>query len=85
MDCGFLSQKGSGKGIGVKEKSSNDSTTSAGNALGKSLYANVTSKPSGKKVNIRTLFTPRGNGIDVVVPVESIRAISERFVNIDGI
>ncbi|GJV18217.1 hypothetical protein Tco_1363540 [Tanacetum coccineum] len=33
------------------------------------------------KVNVRTLFTPGGNGIDVVVPVDSIRAISERFTN----
>nr|GEV62963.1 hypothetical protein [Tanacetum cinerariifolium] len=33
-------------------------TTSAGNALGKSSYANVTGKPSEKKLNIRTLFTP---------------------------
>ncbi|GJU58641.1 pyruvate, phosphate dikinase, chloroplastic [Tanacetum coccineum] len=56
-------------------------TTSAGNAPGKSSYANVTSKPSGTKVNFHTLFTPGGNGIDVVVPVESIRATSERFVN----
>nr|GEY40888.1 hypothetical protein [Tanacetum cinerariifolium] len=56
-------------------------TTTAGNAPGKSLYANITSKPSGKKVNVRTLFTPGGNGIDVVVPVDSIRAISKRFAN----
>ncbi|GJV58813.1 copia protein [Tanacetum coccineum] len=56
-------------------------TTSAGNAPGKSSYANVTGKPSGKKLNIRTLFTPGGNGIDVVVPVESIQAISVRFAN----
>nr|GEX91826.1 hypothetical protein [Tanacetum cinerariifolium] len=55
--------------------------TSASNALGKSLYANVTGKPSGTKVNFRTLFTPEGNEIDVVIPVESIRAIRERFVN----
>ncbi|GKD40980.1 retrotransposon protein, putative, ty1-copia subclass, partial [Tanacetum coccineum] len=52
-----------------------------GNAPGKSLYANVTGKPNGKKLNIRTLFIPGGNGIDVVVPVESIRAISDRFAN----
>ncbi|GJX17149.1 hypothetical protein Tco_0217981 [Tanacetum coccineum] len=52
-------------------------TTTVGNAPGKSSYANVTGKPSGKKPNIHTLFTPGGNGIDVVVPVESIRAISE--------
>nr|GFB53628.1 hypothetical protein [Tanacetum cinerariifolium] len=35
-------------------------TFTAGNASGKSLYANVTSKLSGKKLNIRTLFTPGG-------------------------
>ncbi|GKC06006.1 hypothetical protein Tco_0997616 [Tanacetum coccineum] len=34
-------------------------TTSAGNAPGNSSYANVTSKPSWKKLNFRTLFTPR--------------------------
>ncbi|GJS30736.1 putative reverse transcriptase domain-containing protein [Tanacetum coccineum] len=56
-------------------------TTTTGNAPGKSSYANVTGKPSGKKLNIRTLFTPGGNGIDVVVPVESIRAISDHFAN----
>ncbi|GKB13816.1 hypothetical protein Tco_0847739 [Tanacetum coccineum] len=56
-------------------------TTTAGNALGKSTYANITGKPSRKKVNVHTLFTPGGNGIDVVVPVDSIRAISERFAN----
>ncbi|GKE67224.1 zinc finger, CCHC-type containing protein, partial [Tanacetum coccineum] len=56
-------------------------TTTAGNALGKSSYANITGKPSGKKLNFCTLFTPGGNGIDVVVPVESIRAINERFAN----
>nr|GEY23048.1 integrase, catalytic region, zinc finger, CCHC-type, peptidase aspartic, catalytic [Tanacetum cinerariifolium] len=56
--------------------------TTAGNVSGNSSYANITSKPSGKKVNVRTLFTPEGNGIDVVVSVDSIRAISERFANI---
>nr|GEW24576.1 uncharacterized mitochondrial protein AtMg00810-like [Tanacetum cinerariifolium] len=35
-------------------------TTSAGNATGKSSYANITGKPSGKIVNVRTFFTPRG-------------------------
>ncbi|GJU35764.1 hypothetical protein Tco_1184118 [Tanacetum coccineum] len=33
----------------------------------------------GKAINFRTLFTSRGNGVDVVVPMESIRAISEWF------
>ncbi|GJT25288.1 putative reverse transcriptase domain-containing protein [Tanacetum coccineum] len=56
-------------------------STPTGNAPGKSLYANITGKPSEKKVNVRTLFTPGGNGIDVVVLVDSIRAISERFAN----
>ncbi|GKA75593.1 hypothetical protein Tco_0781971 [Tanacetum coccineum] len=60
---------------------STQGTTTAGNAPGKSSYANVTCKPGGKKVNVRTLFTPGGNRIDVVVPVDSIRAISERFAN----
>nr|GEY16683.1 hypothetical protein [Tanacetum cinerariifolium] len=57
-------------------------SSTAGNAPGKSSYANITSKLSGKKVNILTLFTPEGNGIDVVALVDSIRAISEHFANI---
>ncbi|GKA36039.1 retrotransposon protein, putative, ty1-copia subclass [Tanacetum coccineum] len=138
MERGFLSQKGSGRGRGIKEKDVNASnigalmddaipsvtvvagntqeenvphvvdltvkkdklssledttvlgsflplptqvTTSASNGPGKSSYDNVTSKPSGKKVNVLTLFTPESNGIDVVVPVDSIHAISERFAN----
>ncbi|GJY06273.1 hypothetical protein Tco_0373327 [Tanacetum coccineum] len=44
-------------------------------------YANATGKPNRKSVNFRTLFTPGGNGVDVVVPVEYIKAISERFAN----
>ncbi|GJU37931.1 zinc finger, CCHC-type containing protein [Tanacetum coccineum] len=56
-------------------------STTASNVPGKSLYANIIGKPSGKKVNVHTLFTPGGNGIDVVVPVDSIQAISERFAN----
>nr|GEV79325.1 putative reverse transcriptase domain-containing protein [Tanacetum cinerariifolium] len=56
-------------------------TPSASNAPNKSSYANVTGKPIGTKLNFHTLFTHMGNGIDVVVSVESIKAISERFVN----
>ncbi|GKA78173.1 hypothetical protein Tco_0784710 [Tanacetum coccineum] len=52
-------------------------TTTAANAPGKSSYANIIGKPSGKEVNVRTLFTPGGNGIDMVVPVDSIRDISK--------
>ncbi|GJY56280.1 putative reverse transcriptase domain-containing protein [Tanacetum coccineum] len=43
-------------------------------------YANVTSKPSRKSVNFRTLFTPGGNGVDVVVPVESIKLLANGFL-----
>nr|GEY86411.1 hypothetical protein [Tanacetum cinerariifolium] len=51
--------------------------TPSGNTLGLSSYVNVTSVLSRKALNFRTLFTPAGNGIDVVVSVESIRPISE--------
>ncbi|GJS54245.1 putative reverse transcriptase domain-containing protein [Tanacetum coccineum] len=45
-------------------------------------YANLfTSESSRKSVNFCTLITTTGNGIDVVVPVEPIRAISQWFVN----
>ncbi|GJS76293.1 cytokinin dehydrogenase 3-like protein [Tanacetum coccineum] len=56
-------------------------TSTAGNAPGKSLYANITGIPSTRKVNVHTLFTPGGNGIDVVVLVDSIRAISKQFAD----
>ncbi|GJV56512.1 hypothetical protein Tco_1457517 [Tanacetum coccineum] len=61
--------------------------TPVGITPGMPSYANVTGKPSGKKVIFCTLFTPGvggSNGIDVVVPVESIRSISEQFANIRG-
>nr|GFA38955.1 hypothetical protein [Tanacetum cinerariifolium] len=38
-------------------------------------------EPSRKSVNFQTLIIPTGNGIYVVVLVESIRAISEQFAN----
>ncbi|GKB49547.1 hypothetical protein Tco_0900300 [Tanacetum coccineum] len=54
-------------------------------------YTNlVTGEPSRnvspttrKTVNFRTLITPAGNGPNVVVPLESIRVISERFEDTD--
>ncbi|GJV90077.1 retrotransposon protein, putative, unclassified [Tanacetum coccineum] len=56
--------------------------TLAGNTLGMSFsYANVTGVPSKKALNFRTIFTSAGNGVDVLVLVESIRAISEWFAN----
>nr|GEW04623.1 hypothetical protein [Tanacetum cinerariifolium] len=45
-------------------------TTEAGSALSKSSYANVTCKPSGKKLNIRTLFTPGGRSSYAKVMIE---------------
>nr|GEX41660.1 hypothetical protein [Tanacetum cinerariifolium] len=125
---GFLSQKGSGVGRGVKEKqvsiadksievskhanvvntgldsfltisevhgihfpacneeNMNDvgsrvGPTPAGNTPGMSSYANVTGGLSRKDMNFRTLSTLRGNEADMVVLVESVRAISERFAN----
>nr|GEY34102.1 hypothetical protein [Tanacetum cinerariifolium] len=54
---------------------------SVANAPVKPFYATATGKPNGKKVNVRTLFTLGDNGIDVVVPVDSMRAISARFAN----
>ncbi|GJY74792.1 hypothetical protein Tco_0479223 [Tanacetum coccineum] len=74
---GFLD---SGGGGGKKKQSNNNVSFGRGWILS-NWYANVSSKPSRTKVNFRILFTPAGNGIDLVVPVESIRAISERFAN----
>ncbi|GJS81791.1 putative ribonuclease H-like domain-containing protein [Tanacetum coccineum] len=45
-------------------------TTPAGNASGKSSYANVTSRPSGKKLNFRTFFTP---GVAYLVVANYVR------------
>ncbi|GKB45166.1 hypothetical protein Tco_0890108 [Tanacetum coccineum] len=48
-------------------------TTKAGNALGKSSYANVTGKPSGKKLNFHTLFTPGENKVAYLVVANYVR------------
>ncbi|GJZ18867.1 hypothetical protein Tco_0555457 [Tanacetum coccineum] len=56
--------------------------TPVGNTPGRSIsYANVSGEPSRKALNFRTLFTPDGNEVNVAVPVESFRAISEQFAN----
>ncbi|GJV85188.1 ribonuclease H-like domain-containing protein [Tanacetum coccineum] len=45
-------------------------------------YAKLfTGKSSKKSLNFRTLITLTGNRADVVIPLESIKAISEPFVN----
>ncbi|GKF04231.1 zinc finger, CCHC-type containing protein [Tanacetum coccineum] len=41
----------------------------------------VTSEPSRKSVNFRTLITAVGNEADVAVPLESIQVINKRFAN----
>ncbi|GKE45331.1 hypothetical protein Tco_1472615 [Tanacetum coccineum] len=78
MERGFSSQKRGRGGRGVKEKS-------VVVPLAKAVKDTVVVSSSDveePKVKVRTLFTPGGNEIDVVVPVDSIRAISERFANI---
>nr|GEW83347.1 hypothetical protein [Tanacetum cinerariifolium] len=50
-------------------------TIQDGNTHGKSSHANVIGESSKKVMNIRTLFTHEGNKIDVIVQVDSIRAI----------
>ncbi|GJV30013.1 hypothetical protein Tco_1386461 [Tanacetum coccineum] len=59
-----------------------EANATTGNTLGNPSYATAaTGNTSGKKVNVRTLYTPEGNKIDVVVPVDSICAVSKRFAN----
>nr|GEY70555.1 hypothetical protein [Tanacetum cinerariifolium] len=89
---GFLSQKGSRVGRGVKDKDLNGNkrnTTLGGCNIicgrqdggdGKiSSLEDIT--VLGSFPSLSTPSTTMGNGIDVVVPVESIRAINERFAN----
>ncbi|GJY75825.1 putative reverse transcriptase domain-containing protein [Tanacetum coccineum] len=78
MECHVVITPGVGPNPPPPKQEANAPT---GNAPGKPSYATATGKPSGKKVNVRTLFTPGGNGIDVVVLVDSVSAISERFAN----
>nr|GEV07450.1 retrovirus-related Pol polyprotein from transposon TNT 1-94 [Tanacetum cinerariifolium] len=75
-------------GLGLYLPLPTHETTSAGNALDKYLYANIIGKPSRKKVNFHTFYTPGGNEIDVAILVESIRAIrlfSFQFISMEGL
>ncbi|GKD48668.1 glucomannan 4-beta-mannosyltransferase 9-like protein, partial [Tanacetum coccineum] len=81
MECPVVNTPG----VGLNPPpSTQEANAPAGNApgepSGKPSYATATGKPNGKKVNVHT-FIPEGNGIDVVVLVESIRAISKQFAN----
>nr|GEZ42154.1 hypothetical protein [Tanacetum cinerariifolium] len=72
MECPMVNNPDVGPNPPLPTQEANATT---GNAPGKPSYATATGKTSGKKVNVRTLYTPEGNGIDVVIPVDSIRAV----------
>nr|GEX15949.1 hypothetical protein [Tanacetum cinerariifolium] len=63
MECPMVNILGVGLNPPPPMHEANDP---AGNAPGKPSYATATGKPSRKKVNVHTLYTPGGNGIDVV-------------------
>nr|GEU37801.1 hypothetical protein [Tanacetum cinerariifolium] len=76
--------------LGSFQPLSTSVTTTAGNSPGKSSYANVTGKPSRKKLNIRTLFTPGGGGGGKYGLVHSMfssstRLFSFQFSFMDGL
>ncbi|GJY33186.1 RNA-directed DNA polymerase, eukaryota, partial [Tanacetum coccineum] len=91
MERGFLSQKGSGGGRGVKEKqqrsaniTKKDTVVVSSSAVDEPVDAtmntenvNVGKTPTSPTINPK----PGRNGVDVVVSVESIRATSTRFAN----
>nr|GEV33974.1 hypothetical protein [Tanacetum cinerariifolium] len=78
MKCGFLIQKGSGVGRGVKEKQQADSGGYSSGISGALSFGDATNTHA---MNFHTLFTPTRKRVDVVVLVEFIRSISLRFVN----
>ncbi|GKE72715.1 hypothetical protein Tco_1534756 [Tanacetum coccineum] len=79
MECGFLSQKGSGDEPSAnKDGVAPSVTVPSGTVL---VHKRRIRELTRKALNFGSLFTPRGNKVDVVVPVESIRAISARFTN----
>ncbi|GJT89559.1 beta-caryophyllene synthase, partial [Tanacetum coccineum] len=63
----------SSTGPTASESGPDVSFASVGNAPGKSSYANVTGKPSGKKLNIHTLFTPGGKRVAYPVVANYVR------------
>nr|GEV59324.1 hypothetical protein [Tanacetum cinerariifolium] len=71
---------------GVVSTGVNETTTNPNTSVlissGPTSYAKlVIGKPSRKSVSFRTLITPARNGVNVDVPLESVRAISEWFTN----
>ncbi|GJX85676.1 nucleotide-diphospho-sugar transferase [Tanacetum coccineum] len=78
MECHVVNTPDVGPNLPLPTQEAN---APAGNAPGKPFYATTTGKTSVKNVNGHTLYTPGGNVIDVVVPVDSIPTVSERFAN----
>nr|GEZ49552.1 hypothetical protein [Tanacetum cinerariifolium] len=95
MERGFMSQKGSDDGKGVKEKNQDSHDVVANDVVLPSVVdepvVTISSnnsehrmgmfESSRRSVNFRTLITPMGNGTDVAIPLESIRAISKQYDN----
>nr|GEU48385.1 hypothetical protein [Tanacetum cinerariifolium] len=88
MGRSFLSQKGSEGGRGVKEKNLNRKKENTSSGIGVSMESDDTineDTPVGVASVVHECVTPsvtwRGNGIDVVVSMVFIHAISERFAN----
>ncbi|GJT30397.1 hypothetical protein Tco_0910672 [Tanacetum coccineum] len=42
----------------------------------------VTGEPNRKNANFHTLLAPSGNGVDVAISLEFVRAVSKRFANL---
>ncbi|GKE89560.1 hypothetical protein Tco_1567035, partial [Tanacetum coccineum] len=83
MECHVVNTPGVGPNPPPSTQEANaPAVNTPGEPSGKPSYAIATGKPNGKNANVHTLYTPGGNGIDVVVLVESIRAISKQFANI---
>ncbi|GKD54787.1 hypothetical protein Tco_1288174 [Tanacetum coccineum] len=67
----------SNKGADVNSNANVKPTVSASLPASVSFATLLKGDTSWKSMNFRTLVTPAGNGADVVVPLESIQAISE--------
>ncbi|GKE65304.1 hypothetical protein Tco_1519465 [Tanacetum coccineum] len=80
--CFFESKRELG-GRGVKEKNKDSDNVAAKDVVVPLVVDEpaVTVESGRKSVKFRTLITPAGNGTDVAIPLESIRAISKRFYN----
>ncbi|GKA00352.1 hypothetical protein Tco_0672902 [Tanacetum coccineum] len=69
------------KGADVNSNANVEPTASTSLLASVSFAALLKGDTSQKSVNFRTLNTPARNGADVVIPLKSIRMVSERFVD----